>query len=53
MNVFVGYKNLNKVIVPHVIPMAEEAITVPRSPCTWTVKPKEGHIGEEKFQKGG
>ena len=30
--------------MPRVIPMIEEAITVPRSPCTQTVRPKEGHI---------
>ena len=48
-----GYRNLNKVIVPCVIPMVEKAITVPRSPCTWMVKPEGGHIGEEEVQRGG
>jgi len=32
--------------------MVEKAITVPRSPCTWTVKPEGGHTWEEEAQRG-
>ena len=50
---YVGYRNLNKVIVPRVIPMAKEGITVPRSPCTRTVRPEWGHTREEELQRKG
>ena len=51
--------------MPHVIPKAEEANTVPRSPYTRTVKPERraiamsmahyqrGHTIEEELQRGG
>ena len=51
--VIVGYRNLNKVIVPYVITMAEEAITVPRSPCTWTIRLEGGHTGKEELHREG
>ena len=51
--VIVGYRNLNKVIVPCVITMAEEAITVPRSPCTRTIRPEGGHTGKEELHREG
>ena len=35
-----GIKKFNKVIMPHVIPNAEKANTVPRSPYTQTVRPE-------------
>ena len=33
-----GIHKFNKVIMPRVIPKAEEANTVSRSPCTWMVR---------------
>ena len=36
----VGYKNLNKVFAPCVIPMAKGAIIVPRRSHTRTVRPR-------------
>ena len=44
-----GYRNSNKVIVPCVIPMAEEAIIVSRSSCTRTVRLEGGHTSEEEL----
>ena len=40
------YKNLNKVIVPHVIPMAEESMHL-------NGKTRGGHTRKEKLQRGG
>ena len=57
--VCVGYKNLNKVLVPHVIPMVEESIIAPRRLHTRTVGPSQwhvtrgGHIVEKEFREGG
>ena len=55
----VGYRNLNKVIAPNVVPMIEGAIIVPRRshpqtvrPCQWHVT-KEGHIVEKEFRRRG
>ena len=47
-----GYGNLNKVIVTHVIPKVKEANTVPRSPCTQTVKPRGATLGRRSFREG-
>ena len=55
----VGYKNLNKVFVPRVIPMTEEAITMPRRSHARTVRSRQwhvtrgGHTIEKKFRGGG
>ena len=50
-----GHKNLNKVLMPRVIPMVEESIIAPRRsytrivrPCQWHVT-KGGHTIEKKF----
>ena len=54
-----GHKNLDRILVPHVVSMAEEPIIVPRRPHTWTIRPCQWHIArggptiEEKLQKGG
>ena len=40
------YKNLNKVIVPHVIPMVEESMHS-------NGKTRGGHTRKEKLQRGG
>ena len=57
--VIVGYRNLNNVIPPCVIHIAEGAIIMPRRshsqtvrPCQWHVT-KEGHTVEKKFQRRG
>ena len=42
--VVVGYRNLNKVIAPHVIPMAERAIIVPKRSHPRTVRPRQWHV---------
>ena len=47
MRGYCGVQKFNKIIVPRVIPKAKEAITMPRSPYTWTVKP-EGRESVEK-----
>ena len=53
-----GYKNLNKALVPHVISMAEESITKPRRLHTRTVRSHQWHIArggptiEKKFRRG-
>ena len=47
-----GYRNLNKVIVTRVIPKVEEANTVPRSPCTRTVKPRGATRERRSFREG-
>ena len=36
---YIGYRNLNKVFVPRVIPMAEETIIVSRRSFAQTVRP--------------
>ena len=54
-----GYKNLNKVFVPCVIPMAEEAIIAPKKSHARIVRPHQwhvtrgGHTVEKEFQGGG
>ena len=54
-----GYKNLNKVPVPHVISIVEESIIVPRRPHALTVRPHQwhitrgGHTVEKEFQERG
>ena len=40
----VGYRNLNKVITPRVIPMAKEAIIVPRRSHPQIVRPHQWHV---------
>ena len=56
---YLGYKNLNKVHVPHVVSMAEEPIIVSRRPHTRTIRPRQwhvtkgGHTVEKEFQGGG
>ena len=53
-----GHKNLNKVLVPHVISMAEESIAKPKRLHARTVKPRQWHIArrgpttEKKFRRG-
>ena len=55
----VGYKNLNKVSAPRVIPMVEKAIIVPRRSHAQTIRSRqwhvirEGHTVEKEFQRGG
>ena len=39
-----GYRNLNKVIMPRIIPMAEGAIIVPRRLHPRTVRPRQWHV---------
>ena len=53
-----GHKNLNKVLVPRVISIAEESIIMLRRshartlrPCQWHVT-RGGHIVEKKYQEG-
>ena len=54
-----GYRNLNKVIAPRVIPMAEGAIIVPKRSRLQTVRPRQwhitrgGHTVEKEFQRRG
>jgi len=38
------YRNLNKVIVPRVIPMVEGAIIMPRRSPPRTVRPYQWHV---------
>ena len=51
----VGYKNLNKVFAPCVIPIAEEAIIALRGSHAWIIRPRQyhvtkgGHIVEKEF----
>jgi len=42
--IVVGYKNLNKVFAPRVIPMAKGAIIALRRSHTQTVKPRQWHV---------
>ena len=55
----VGYKNLNNVFAPCVIPMAEGAIIMPRRSHARTVRPRQlhvtrgGHTVEKDFWGGG
>ena len=56
---FMGHKNLNKVLVSHVISMTEESIIVPRRPhaqivrsCQWHVT-RGGHTVEKEFRGWG
>ena len=55
----VGYKNLNKVFAPCVIPMAEEFIIALRRSHAWTIGPRqwhvtrEGHTIKKEFRGGG
>ena len=39
-----GHKNLNKVLVPRVISMAEEFIIAPRRSHARTVRPRQWHV---------
>ena len=39
-----GYKNFNKVSIPHVIPMAEEAIIALRRSHAWIAGPRYWHV---------
>ena len=54
-----GYTNLNKVIVPRVIPMVKGAIIVPRRSHPRTIRPRQwhvargGHIVKKEFQRRG
>ena len=62
---YCGVQKFNKVIMPRVIPKAEEANTILRSPYTQIVTPERramatsiahtggGHIVEEELQRGG
>ena len=56
--IVVGSRNLNKVFVPRVIPMAEEAITTSRRSHARTIRPRQwhvtkgSHIVEKEFQGG-
>jgi len=56
---YVGYRNLNKVIVPRVIPMAEGAIIAPRRSHPQTVRSRQwhvtrgGHTVEKEFRRRG
>ena len=43
----VGHKNLNKVLVPRVVSMAEESIIMLRRPHAWIVRPRDGTLPEE------
>ena len=36
-----GHKNLNNVLLPRVVSMAEESIIVPRRPNARTVRPRQ------------
>ena len=53
----VGYRNLNKVNVPHIIPMAKGSIIVLRRLHPQIVRPRqlhvtiEGHTIEKKFRR--
>ena len=55
----VGYRNLNKVIAPRVIPMAKEFIIVPRMSHPQIVRPRQlhvtrgGHTIEKEFRRRG
>ena len=66
INSICGVQKFNKVIMSRVIPKAEEAMTVPRSPYTQMVKlerraiatsraryQRGGHTVEEELQRGG
>ena len=39
-----GHKNLNKVLVPRIISMAEESIIVPKRSHARTVRPRQWHV---------
>ena len=57
VNKCVGYKNLNKVFAPRVIPMDKQAIIMLRSHAR-TVKPRQSHVTNgghsiEKELRGG
>ena len=41
---YIGYRNLNKVFVPRVIPMAEETIIASSRSFTRTVRPHQWHV---------
>ena len=53
---FMGHKNLNKVLMSHVISMTEESIIVPRRSHTWIVRSRQwhvtrgGHIVQKEFR---
>ena len=54
----VGHKNLNKVLVSHVIPMTKESIITPRRSHAWIVRPCQWHVTRggytvEKEFRGG
>ena len=40
----VGHKNLNKVLMSHVIPMTKESIITPRRSHAWIVRPCQWHV---------
>ena len=40
----VGHKNLNKVLVPHVVTMAEKSIIVPKRSHVRTIRPRQWHV---------
>ena len=48
-----GYKNSNKVFVPRVLPIVEEAIIVLRKSHAWTVRPRQWHVtrGDHTIEK--
>ena len=55
---YIGYRNLNKVFVPRVIPMAEETIITSRWSFTRTVRPHQWHVTKrghtiERVSRGG
>ena len=49
----VGYRNLNKVIAPRVIPMSQGAIIVPRRSHPQIVRPRQWHVtrGDHTVEK--
>ena len=55
----VGYKNLNKVFAPRVIPIADEAIIVLRRSHAQTLRPRQwhvtrgGHTVKKELREGG
>ena len=48
----VGHKNLNKVLVPHIVSMVEESIIVLRRPHAQTIKPHQWHVTKEGHTVG-
>ena len=57
--IFVGHKNSNKVLMPHVVSMAKEPNIMSKKPHAWTVRPRQWHVAKggpavkKRLQKGG